>query len=51
MKGNMSREEFNTWIEHAAAQRDFTIELLKIARSEEERAQHLEMLQEDLNGL
>ena len=49
MKGNMGREEFNAWVEHAAAQRDFTIELLKVARSEEERAQHLETLREDLN--
>lgn len=49
MKGNMSREEFNTWVEHAAAQRDFTIELLKVARSEEERAQHLGALRENLN--
>lgn len=51
MKGNMDREEFNAWVEHAAAQRDFTIELLKIAKSEEERAQHLEALREDLNRL
>ena len=51
MKGNMGREEFNAWVEHAAAQRDFTIELLKIAKSEEERAQHLETLREDLNRL
>ena len=51
MKGNMGREEFNAWVEHAAAQRDFTIGLLKIAKSEEERAQYLEMLREDLNRL
>ncbi|MCX4371808.1 MAG: DUF6076 domain-containing protein [Dysosmobacter sp.] len=51
MKGNMNREEFNAWVEHAAAQRDFTIELLKVAKSEEERAQHLEALREDLNRL
>lgn len=51
MKGNMSREEFNAWVEHAAAQRDFTIELLKAAKSEEERARHIEALREDLNRL
>ena len=51
MKGNMSREEFNAWVEHAAAQRDFTIELLKVAKSEEERAQQIEALREDLNRL
>ena len=51
MKGNMSREEFNAWVEHAAAQRDFTIELLKVAKSEEERAARIEVLREDLNRL
>lgn len=51
MKGNMSREEFNAWVEHAAAQRDFTIELLKAAKSEEERARHIEALREELNRL
>ena len=51
MKGNMSREEFNAWVEHAAARRDFTIGLLKAAKSEEERARHIETLREDLNRL
>lgn len=51
MKGNMNREDFNTWVEHAAAQRDFTIELLKVAKSEEERARQIEALREDLNRL
>lgn len=51
MKGNMSREEFHAWGEHAAAQRDFTIELLKTAKSEEERARHIEALREELNRL
>ena len=51
MKGNMSREEFHAWGEHAAAQRDFTIELLKVAKSEEERTRYLEALREDLNRL
>ena len=51
MKGNMSREEFDAWVEHAAAQRDFTIELLKVAKSEEERARQIEALREDLNRL
>lgn len=51
MKGNMSREEFNAWVEHAAAQRDFTIELLKAVKSEEERARDIEALRKDLNRL
>ena len=51
MKGNMDREDFNAWVEHAAAQRDFTIELLKVAKSEEERMRRIEMLREDLNRL
>lgn len=51
MKGNMGREEFNAWVEHAAAQRDFTIELLKAAKSEEERARQIETLREELNQL
>ena len=51
MKGNMSREEFSAWVEHAAAQRDFTIELLKTAKSEEERGAQIEALREDLNRL
>ena len=38
-------------MEHAAAQRDFTIELLKVAKSEEERARQIEALREDLNRL
>lgn len=28
IKGNMSREEFSAWVERAAAQWDFTVELL-----------------------
>ena len=51
MKGNLSREDFNAWVEHAAAQRDFTIELLKIAKTNEEKAQHIEKLREGLNRL
>lgn len=49
MKGNMNREDFNAWVEHAAAERDFTIEVLKTAKSEEEKAQRLEELREELN--
>lgn len=49
MKGNMNREDFNAWVEHAAAERDFTIEVLKMAKSEEEKAQRLEELREELN--
>ena len=49
MKGNMARDEFNTWVEHAAAERDFTMELLLNARSESERAEIAERLRQGLN--
>ncbi len=41
MKGNLDRDEFNAWVEHAAAQRDFTIELLKAAKTDEEKARQM----------
>ena len=49
MKGNMTREDFNVWVEHAAAKRDFTIELLKHDKSDAERAHRLETFRKDLN--
>ena len=49
MKGNMTREDFNAWVEHATAERDFTIELLKHDKSDEERARRLEEFRKDLN--
>ena len=49
MKGNMNREDFNAWVEHAAAERDFTIDRLTVAKSEEEKAQCIEELRENLN--
>ena len=49
MKGNMTREDFNAWVEHAAAERDFTIELLRHDKSDEERARRLEEFRKDLN--
>ena len=51
MKGNMTREDFNAWAEHAAAERDFTIERLTVAKSGEEKARCIEGLREDLNRL
>lgn len=51
MKGNMSREEFNAWGEQAAERRDLAIVLLRQADSEEERAQIIEAMREDLNRL
>lgn len=51
MKGNMNREDFNAWVEHAAARRDFTIELLKVAQSEEEKVRQIEKLRDELNRL
>lgn len=51
MKGNLSREDFNAWVEQAAARRDFTIELLRVAKTDEEKAQRIEKLREELNRL
>ena len=49
MKGNMTREDFNAWAEHAAAERDFIIDRLAVAKSEEEKTRYIEELREDLN--
>ena len=49
MKGNMARDEFNAWVEHAAAERDFAMELLLNAHSENEKAEITERLQQKLN--
>ena len=49
MKGNMSREDFNAWADHAAAERNFTIERLAVAKSEEEKARCIEELRVELN--
>lgn len=51
MKGNMSREDFNAWVERAAARRDFTIELLEVAKTDGEKARQIEKLREELNRL
>lgn len=51
MKGNLSRENFNAWVEQAAARRDFIIELLKVIKTDEGKAQRIEKLQEELNRL
>ena len=49
MKGNMSREDFNAWVERAAAQRDSTILLLETTKSAEKRAALIDELREELN--
>ena len=49
MKGSMTREDFNAWVEHAAAERDFTIERLTVAKSTEERTRFIEELRMELN--
>jgi len=49
MKGNMSREDFNAWVEFAAAQRDTTLLLLEGTKSAEEKAGLIEQLRENLN--
>lgn len=49
MKGNMSKEQFNAWVEHAAAMRDATILLLEATKGQEQKAQRIEELREELN--
>lgn len=49
MKGNMSREDFNAWVEFAAARRDTTLLLLEGTASVEEKARLIERLREELN--
>ncbi len=49
MKGNMSREDFNAWVEFAAGRRDTTLLLLEGTRSAEEKAALIERLREELN--
>ncbi len=51
MKGNMSRKNFNAWVEQAAARRDYTIELLGVTKAEDKKAQLIENLREELNQL
>ena len=51
MKGNMSREDFNAWVEMAAAKRDTAILLFEATRDAGERAAFIEELREDLNRL
>ena len=49
MKGNMDREDFNAWVERAAARRDTTILLLETTKKAEDRAALFEKLREELN--
>ncbi len=49
MKGNMSREDFNAWVEVAAGRRDATLSLLEGAKSAEEKAELIQRLAEELN--
>ena len=46
----MTRDEFNAWVEHAAAERDFTMASLLHARSEKEWAEITERLRQELNA-
>ena len=50
IKGNMTRDEFNAWVERAAAERDFTIELLLHTQSADKRAEITERLRQELNA-
>ena len=49
MKGNMSREDFNEWVEFAATRRDTTILLMEGTANKAEKNQMIESLKEDLN--
>ncbi len=51
MKGNMSREDFNAWVEQAAARRDFTIELLRAIKAEDKKVQLIEDMRTELNRI
>ena len=51
MKGNMSQEEFNAWVEMAAAKRDTAVLLSEATRDAGERAALIEELREQLNRL
>jgi hypothetical protein len=49
MKGNMSREDFNAWVERAAAKQDSAILLLEATKGAEKRAALIEELRVELN--
>ncbi len=51
MKGNMSREDFGAWVEHAAAERDTVRLLLEGTSNPEKRAELIERLRAELNRL
>ncbi len=51
MKENMSREDFNAWVEQAAAKRNFTIELLQVTKAEDKKVQLIEELRTEWNRL
>lgn len=49
MKGHMSREDFNAWVEKAAAKRDSTILLLETTKGAEKRTALIGALRQELN--
>ncbi len=49
MKGNMSREDFNAWVEFAAARRDTALLRLEGTSDKEEQSRLIEQLREELN--
>jgi len=49
MKGHMSREDFNAWVEFAAARRDTALLRLEGAKGKEEQSRLIEQLREELN--
>jgi len=51
MKGNMSRDDFDAWVEQAAAERDIAIGQMKTVIDTAVRAQVIERLKEKLNRL
>ena len=51
MKSNMSREDFNVWVQQAMELRDDTIAQMGKTISDAMRKQTIERLQEELNRL
>ncbi len=51
MKRNMSRKDFDAWVEGAAKKRAVTSQALEVTKSAEDRAALIEKLREELNRL
>ncbi len=49
MKGNMSQEDSNAWVEFVAARRDTALLCLEGTKGKEEQSRLIEQLREELN--